>query len=386
MARFLDIPIETDPDTLKQTVYDILQEHFPEWEPSDGNLETWLIDAFTRTVSDLRELAADVPVEIFKQYGLTVIGIPINNATPATATTKWVMADNAGYKIPAGTELGMRVNGELIGFRTQSEIIIPAGFTEEKDVIIEAIEPGDEANSLEGELFLISAVTGDPVVTLQAPTSGGVDEETDTEYLARLVEELRTLSPTPITPEDFVILAKRRPQVGRALALDLYDPVSETDENERYMTTVVIDPDGEELTAEEMKEIEEEFEGMREVNFVSPVIGPDYSKMDAELKVKAYAGFDLEALKTQIKEAIETLFDPANFGQPPFGEGDEWVYDDKVRFNKVEAAAAVLQGVNYVVSTKIAIQGNPLEEKDVTLPGRAPLTRPGNITIVVEAP
>lgn len=386
MARFLDIPIETDPDTLKQTVYDILQEHFPEWEPSDGNLETWLIDAFTRTVSDLRELAADIPVEIFKQYGLTVIGIPINNATPATATTKWVMADNAGYKIPAGTELGMRVNGELIGFRTQSEIIIPAGFTEEKDVIIEAIEPGDEANSLEGELFLISAVTGDPVVTLQAPTSGGVDEETDTEYLARLVEELRTLSPTPITPEDFVILAKRRPQVGRALALDLYDPVSETDENERYMTTVVIDPDGEELTAEEMKEIEEEFEEMREVNFVSPVIGPDYSKMDAELKVKAYAGFDLEALKTQIKEAIETLFDPANFGQPPFGEGDEWVYDDKVRFNKVEAAAAVLQGVNYVVSTKIAIQGNPLEEKDVTLPGRAPLTRPGNITIVVEAP
>lgn len=386
MARFLDIPLETDPDTLKQNVYDILQEHFPEWEPADGNLETWLIDSFTRTVSDLRELAADVPVEIFKQYGLTVIGIPINSATSATATVTLVMADNAGYKIPAGSELGMRVDGELIGFKTQSEVVIPAGFTEEKGVLIEAIEPGDEANSLEGDLFFISAVTGEPVATLEAPTSGGVDEETDVEYLARLVEELRTLSPTPITPDDFAILAKRRPQVGRALALDLYDPVSETDENERYVTTAVVDPDGEELTAEEMKEIEEEFEEKRETNFVSPVIGPDYSKMDAELKVKAYAGFDLVVLKAQIEEAIESLFDPANWGKPPFGEGDEWIYDEKVRYNKVEAAVTVLQGVNYVVSTKIAIQGNPLEEKDVTLPGPAPLTRPGNITITVEAP
>lgn len=386
MAKFLDIAVETDIDTLRQNVYEVLQEHFPEWEPLDGNLETWMIEAFTRAVADLRELAADVPVAIFKQYGETIIGIPAHSAVAATAKTSWTVADTAGYKIPAGTELGLRVNGELKGFKTVEELVIPGGEDSATEVLVEATEAGADQNGLTGEMIVISSVLGEPQVTLEEATSEGVDEETEIAYLERLVSELQILSPTPIKPNDFVVIAQRRPEVGRAVALNLYNPEDETWENERYVTTAVTDTEGGKLSEKVKEELEAEYEELREVNFVAPVVDANYNKVDVKVKVVAYDLFDTTALKEQIEQQLASFFDPSRWGVPLFGQADEWVYTNKVHLSKVEVAVGLVRGVDYIEELKIAKHGGVLAAADLELEGAAPLTEIGTVTVEVVAP
>jgi uncharacterized phage protein gp47/JayE len=63
-------------------------------------------------------------------------------------------------------------------------------------------------------------------VTLDAPTAGGVDAESDADYLDRLHELLTLLAPRPILPNDFAVLARTVAGVGRATAIDLYNPTT----------------------------------------------------------------------------------------------------------------------------------------------------------------
>ena len=75
-------------------------------------------------------------------------------------------------------------------------------------------------------------------------TAGGADEESPDDYLDRLTEPLRMVALRPILPQDFAILALQNEGVGRAVALNLYDPATGTWDNERTVTLILADADG----------------------------------------------------------------------------------------------------------------------------------------------
>jgi hypothetical protein len=54
----------------------------------------------------------------------------------------------------------------------------------------------------------------------------GVDPESDSSYLNRLVSELQMIAPRPITPNDFAQLSQNTSGVTRSLAIDGYSPFS----------------------------------------------------------------------------------------------------------------------------------------------------------------
>ena len=62
--------------------------------------------------------------------------------------------------------------------------------------------------------------------TSPSRASGGTEDETSDDYLARLAEALTILAPRPILPNDFAVLARQVPGVGRATAIDLYQPAT----------------------------------------------------------------------------------------------------------------------------------------------------------------
>src|SRR5262245_22295104 len=115
MPDYINIPIETDPDTIAQIGFDYMQEVVPGWDPSDGNLDVWILNAIARQAAEVRDVASDVPLSILRYIGFFIFGFNPIDATSASALTNWTMQDNAGYTILDGTNIGIRdANGELI--------------------------------------------------------------------------------------------------------------------------------------------------------------------------------------------------------------------------------------------------------------------------------
>lgn len=240
MPEYIDVPIETDPEVLSGEVFDYLQARIPGWVPNAGNLETILTEALARIGAEIRDVASRVPVSVFRWFG-PLVGVYPVDATSAVAQTTWTMIDDSGYTIPADTLIGIRAAGDqLVIFQTIDDVIVPPGdtMTAVGGVTAIAVTPGAAGSGLGTpgqEIELSSLLDYVTAVTLVAATTGGIDAEADFDYLNRLRTELQLLTPRPILPQDFAVLARNISGVARALAIDLYKPG--TDETQRVTIT-----------------------------------------------------------------------------------------------------------------------------------------------------
>jgi hypothetical protein len=225
---YIQFPIETNPTTLLQQVYSYLQSVIPGWTPAEGNLDVWLAEAMSSEAAQTATVASSVPDTIVEYLGKTLFNVPGIDDVSASGGTTWVVQDTAGYTIPSGTQVGVRdADGNLQAFTTVNTVVIPNGHnsTGAGEVAILAVNPGSSGNGLSGSVQLVDILTFVTSVTLVAPTAGGQDAETSGDYLSRFVADLQLLSPTPILPPDFAVLALNAGTAAfRAVALDGYNP------------------------------------------------------------------------------------------------------------------------------------------------------------------
>jgi Baseplate J-like protein len=389
---YLNIPISTDPDADFDAFVAHMQTAFPGWEAAEGNLESWLARWWAIAKVDLAELAADVPVEIFRKFGEEIIGIPSVAAAPATGVTTWTMVDNAGYTVSAGTAVSIALSGsESFDFVTLSDFTVPPGSTVTATgaVAIEAIVPGSDANLLSADPTLVNAITGVKSIALEGTTSGGVDAEDASAYLDRLVAELRLLTPRPILPNDVATLARRVPGVARALPLDGYDPVAATYGHERMVTVAVMDENGLPCDAATKAEVDALLEDMRELNFVFEVIDPKATanntiKVSTTVQAVRVADLDVAGLQASISATISNYLSALNWGRSPF-DGDEGIWIEQTTVRRFELLTLVdsVEGVDYVTALTLARQSGTLGTTDVVLDGPAGVPAPGTITVTV---
>lgn len=229
MPEYIEFPLDTNPEVLAEDAFDYIQAHFPTWIPADGNLDTIMVEVGARLAAEARDVASLVPVSIFRYFG-GLVGIPPQEATYATGLTDWTLINNAGYTIPAGTQVGIRTAGDvLVPFLTMTDIVVPPGSTTALNVLITAVEAGGESNAIgtaAGPVELISTLDFVVSITLDAATSGGIDAEDEEDYLDRLRTRLQLLAPRPIIARDFAIMAEDIGGVERAVAIDGYDPTA----------------------------------------------------------------------------------------------------------------------------------------------------------------
>lgn len=383
---YIEPTIETDPDQLASQAFEHLQDHIPGWVPNDGNLETILIEAHALMAAEVRDVASAVPNSIFRRMG-ELIGIEPLEATSATVLTTWTMVDNAGYTIPAGTFVGIRSAGDvLVPFAVDVDYVIAPGSTSRADVRVVAVNPGEASSGLgapAGPMELITSRADVLTVTQNTITTGGVDAETDDEYLDRFTQRLRLLSPRPILPEDFAVLAQDNASVGRALALDGYNPADQTYNNERMVAVAVTDAAGEPLDAGTKAAIDAMLEAEREVTFVVNVIDPTYTTIDVDVDVKARTGYQLADVETRVEAALSDYLSPATWGyEPPQGDAGEpvlWEQTTTVRWLELVTLVNNVDGVDYVTDLDIRVDPAAYASADIALTGAAPLTRPGTI-------
>jgi uncharacterized phage protein gp47/JayE len=383
VSNYIVFPIDTEPPDLQTLVYDYLKSRIPGWEPSSGNLDVWLTEAFSEVAADIRTLASDVPTSIFRYFGATVVGLQPTDAASAQAATTWTMKDNAGYTIPAGSLVGIRdASGEVQTFQTFSDYIVPPGTTSTPtgDVPVIAVVAGEAATGLgsAGVAMELQSplefVTG---VTIAGASSGGVDAESDEDYLNRLSTWMTLVTPTPILPHDFAIMARQIPGVYRTTAIDGFIPPSSTNQ-EKAVAVVGIDAQGNALSAGVKSDIETYLESLREVNFVVSAIDPSFKAVDVQVTVHARPGYS--NVDTDVEAALQNYLSPLQFSMPQDGSPRDWDLEDTVRYLELTTLVNNVSGVDYIVSLTMRIDANAYDDIDITLPGVAPLPTPGSIT------
>lgn len=231
--------IATDPAAIAQIGYDYLRSKIPGWEPADGDLLTWALDAHARMVAEERDVADDVWIEqVFRPVAEQIHGIPPLLASPAEVQATVTLRDKAGYTVPGGMEVLVKTAGDDgVTFATVApETIVPGEPVGDGPatvtVTLRAVagREGTAGNGLTSANEAVPIRSFDYIesVELVGESAGGRDAETDADYLARAVDELALTSPIPVLAPDHAALARRVPAVYRALAINLTQQVDET--------------------------------------------------------------------------------------------------------------------------------------------------------------
>jgi hypothetical protein len=384
-------PLETDPLEIQEEAYALLRTYWPDWEPAPGNLDTIMLQTVSRISADLRDIAANVPPYIFRRFGVEMLGVSSVEAAPAMAQVQVHVTHDDGLTVPIGTLFLIRNNeGEDMGFTAIVDTVIPVG-SDTGIVNVEATVPGIAGNDVSPGA---QATLGDSLayvddVTLFSPPVNGEDPETIEEYESRLRDELTLLTPRPILPKDFAILTLRVPGVDRCIAIDLYNPADGTYDNEKMVTVIPIDVNGEPMSGPVKAEIKDMLESLREVNFIVNVADPNYTTIDVTYTVLAQPGWSVQGVKDSVEEQLTAYFSPTNWGQPETG-GDpdsaeiaaQWVPVTEINHYEVANVINDSPGVDLIQA--LSIEGST--GLTISLTGAAPLTRPGVFTGTVNIP
>lgn len=373
---YIRFPIETDPETLVQDVYNYIRTYAPDWTPADGNLDVWIIRALVYKAAETRDLASDVQDSIFRYFGSSLMAIAPQDSTHAHGSTTWTMIDTAGHTIPAGTSVALfDVDGTAYPFYTIADFTVPLGSaaTAPGAVSIQALNPGSAASGLGGVVQLIDVLDFVQSVAIVGNTSGGVDAEADADYLNRLVRKLQRLSQRPILPQDFADAAfDASPEVARAVALDGYNPVGGTWNNDRMVTIAAVTSTGTAVSAGAKTAIDAYLQANREVNFIVNVMDPQFTQIDVHADIVVAPGYDPATIVASVVAAINSYLSPANWG---VGRTDDtWIESNTVYYNELIALVGNVLGVDRVTDLTV--------NKHLLAPGRVnvPITSPAGLT------
>ena len=393
---YISYPIETSPQDLLDEMIAYVKSKAPAWVENDANLDTWIMQIVSSQAADLRTLASDVPDTIFRYFGSSLIGLAPIDATQARADSTWTMVDNAGYTIPDGTFVTLRNDaGEDVAFQTVGDVIVPPGSvaTAAGGVLLVAVQPGLAGSGLGGVGAAVTLLDTldfvDSIVTTDV-TTGGVDAETSTEYMDRLVRRLRRLSTRPILPEDFANLALDVVGVFRAIAIDLYDPGTDTYGHDRTITLSALDELGNDLDGAHQTALTDLIAANREVNFVVNYMNANRTQIDVDFTAIAVPGYDAATVQANAIAAIEAYLDPATWGRDPrftdAAASQTWVQIDKLYYFEMAQLISNVEGIDRLTALTINKTGDPPAAVDVNLTTPATVTEVGTITGTVNLP
>ena len=250
MPEYIDLPDDDiAPETILRDMLEDISAAIPGWLPSEGNLEVALMEAISFQISEVRRLQSQVPIGIFRFFGEQVVQLAPIDAISSTVRSSWTMVDTDGYTIPSGVLVGLRSSGSDIHiFRVRDSVVVAPGIlaTLPSQVILESLNPGVESNGIASGAFgeLIDTLPFVASIATTEDVSGGLEAETDGQYLNRLADQFVLFSPRAIVPTDFESLARSVPGVSRATAVDGYNPDMNTFDNEKTILVSVIDGNG----------------------------------------------------------------------------------------------------------------------------------------------
>lgn len=228
MADYIIEPLDTDGEIIYQGFVEFVQGTFPDWEPSEGQLDTIIARYFAQQTAFTADMASRVLRAIYRYFGASLAGIAPLSGSSAQATVHFVISDPLDPPVERtlafGTLLGLTdKDGDVQMFETLDDMVVLAGETE-GEVLAQALEPGSISNDISGGVELIELVDWITSANVVGTSSGGSDDEDDDVYIQRLTDNLALMAPRPILAEDFAVFAQNIPGVWRVAVIDNFGP------------------------------------------------------------------------------------------------------------------------------------------------------------------
>lgn len=356
MPEPITVPIVIDPAELVEIGFEYMRANIADWDSSRGDPDSQTIAACAQIIAEGATPASDVPLAIFRYIGRWVDGLLAIDATPAQTTATVTALDADGYTIFDGTRFEIKTSGDTgqVFYSVGDVTIAPLSVsTATGEVVLVAETPGAAGSGLpaDSEVVPVDALAWVDTVTLTAITTGGVDAETDEQYLARWIILRQLSSDTPLLAVDAADLIRVLiPGIGRTLALDNYDPDTDTYGNEKVITVGVADPAGEPPAGGTITAAEALIEARRGLNFVCNVIPATYTTIAVATTFVTYSGFDVDGVEAAVAAALAAFFSPATWSTPPGSDATVWKPTTHVYLNDVISLVDHVEGVDRVTS------------------------------------
>lgn len=357
-----------------------IASQIPDWEPSEGHVETALSEAFGVAIATAMQAIIDNADNAYAGLTENVLNIVRLPATVASAESTWTLTDEAvtaGTTIWGGTEVQATTpDGTTVIFIVAEDVVVPAGTVAQAGVQLIALEAGSDANGAAGDADQ-SELADIASVFIDTAASGGTDEEELTDYLNRARDRATRLRALPITPQDYAALATDVTGVARAFVKNLYDPANPGVESTGHETIFGVDDAGQPLSALVKTALQSSFDTIeRPLNVVTHIADPAYVDATVVIDVVAQPGADGDALEAAITTAVEAALDKAMWDADDTQPGG-WVAVPASQLTNYQIAAVIDDLDDLRAITSITINGGD----SLDLPD--PLSLPNLVSLTV---
>lgn len=371
LSAYVDLrPFDVSDQEIVDTAIAAARLNLPGWVPREGHAEVMLIESLALEIAEAIVAVNRLPGAVVQAI-LLLAGVDRDYGAAPVTSAIFEMGDTLGHEVPGGTRLYLPLDdGSTVTFLVEPPgLSIPAGQSAGTVSII-----GDaftaSANGVQAGNVLVPA---DPLpfiesVTLGSNVADGRDPETDDQWRDRGVARLSRLSDALVLPRHFEAAAIERPEVSRAVAIDLFDPTSGTGVPGDYpghITVAVLGPDGTELSPESLDAIEQDLEARAVAILDVHVINVAVVAVDVGAEVHLLPGMDAGVTIEAIEQAIRAYLSPLT-----------WQWGGVIRRNELISLVDRVEGVDYVID--VSIDGQP---GDHVIPGATALPIAGEVSV-----
>jgi hypothetical protein len=372
LSAYVDLRVfdVTDQDIVN-TAIAATQLNIPGWVPREGNTEVLVFEGVALEVSEAIVAVNRVPGAVVQAI-LLLAAVDRDFGAAPIASAEFTVGDTLGHTIPAGTRLYLPLDdGSTVVFLVEDPgVDIPPGSSTGTTSIIGDIFTAS-ANGIASGTQLLMA---DPVpyvenVELVSAVADGRDRESDNEWRDRGVARLSRLSDALVLPRHFEAATLERPEVERALAIDLYDPtqIGVPGDHAGHITVAVLGENGAALSTEAKDAIEQALEASAVAVLDVHVVDITIDTVPFDIEVSIKPGFTSGSVQDAVEDAVAAYVDPLT-----------WQWGSVIRVNEMISLVDQVDGVDYVVS--VEIDG---VAADYTVSGAATLPKAGTVTVTI---
>lgn len=350
-----------------------LQLNLPGWIPREGNTEVLLLESFALEVSEMITAVNRLPGAVIQAL-LLLAGVDKDFGVAPVASATFTLGDANGHNIPAGTRLYLPMDdGSTVPFLVMLPglDIAPGDISGTVSIIAEVFTGQANGTPAGTAMVMASPVPFVESVVLATTVADGTDPETDEEWRDRGVARLSRLSDALVVPRHFEAAALERPEVTRAVGIDLWDPLGSGDpgDDPGHMTVAVLGENGATLSTEQKDVIEQEMEARAVAVLDVHVIDVTIVTVALTATVALATGFDETITLQAVEDALRAYVDPL-----------AWTWGGIIRRNEIISLVDRVDGVDYVVD--VTIGGG---SGNYTIVGPATLPKAGTVTVTVGA-
>lgn len=375
MSVFVDLNLPIDYQDAYARLLASWAIRFPGISLSEARPIEAALEAGAHADTQNAQVGQRIHAAAFDAYGAKLLGVVRNLGAPAQMPSTWTMRDSAGYTIPADqiAVIYAVTGSDLAVFRPATDIIVPAGSTQVTGITLTADQTGSDRNGLAvAPLRLGVADARIATVVSTAPTTGGVDPETDVNWLNRIAAENQLASRNAIYEADLSTVARRIDEVWRARGIGRYDAITGTPNSPGHGTLVPVNIAGQPVSAAAKAALVAEVTGddTHLANVTLHVIDPNYVPVAVDYTAAGRPGFDKPQVKADGIAVLTALLEPAGWAggraQPP-----RWDPIDTIYRHDLIAALYNVPGIGHVFG--LTLNGGTA---DVVLAGVAGLPNP----------